>query len=164
MRTLLLSTLFACRDTSDAGCSSACICPVGTVGLAWPARPSEFLPGSISMDNGSWRYLEKDLCSGPNALQAGFYQGPSSFSLPSQPSWVALLRDGWQQWLGFHQELLFQISCSRRHVGWRDEDAGSCLCCLDLLQDRARTHAPQHFWSTAARCTMEIRAWESQRN
>lgn len=90
-----------------------------------------------------------------------FSRGPSP-SLPSQPSCAALLRDTRQQSLRFRQQLLFQISRSRKHEGWRDEDAGSCLCCVSFRTEPG--HTCQHLWSTAAGCTMEIRVWESQRN
>lgn len=61
MGRLLLSTPFACRDTSDTRSSSARMSAAGTVGLAWPERPSESLLRSISRDNSGWCLLEKDL-------------------------------------------------------------------------------------------------------
>lgn len=122
MGRLLLSTPFACRGTSDTRYSSARMCLAGRTGPARPERPSESLPDSISKDNSGWCLLEKDL------------------SPPSQPSCVALLRDTWQWSLGCLQQL--RVAHSQGCEGWRDEDASSCLCYCDLLQDRAREHTP----------------------
>lgn len=35
-----------------------------------------------------------------------------------------------------------QVAHSQGHEEWRDEDADSCLCYCDLLQDPARAHTP----------------------
>lgn len=70
-----------------------------------------------------------------------FSRGPSLFP-PSQPLCVALLRDMWRQSLGCWQQLLFHVAHSQGREQWRDEDAGSCLCYCDLLQDRPRAHTP----------------------